>query len=196
MMELLLAEAFKIAVEVHGNQRDKAGEPYMGHICRVMSAMDTDTERCVAILHDSIEDSKRVGGMTRHLRGLFPDEIVDAVGALSRRPVNLQTLAQLVTDGARPIERESYMDYIRRLSSNPLAVKVKLADLRDNMNEDRLRKLPTKEEAFRLHKKYWEAYRFLSPTATESFIATLDNSPIIQTTEEISFEEAKERFKL
>lgn len=144
MSELLLGEAFKIAVEVHGNQRDRGGEPYMGHICRVMSAMDTDTERCVAILHDTLEDSENAAPWLPYISNIFGPEIFSAVLALSRMD-----------------PEEPYLDYIRRLSRNPLAVKVKLADLADNMRRARMRKLPALE-AERLYQRYHEAFCFLT----------------------------------
>jgi hypothetical protein len=52
------------------------------------------------------------------------------------------------------------MDYIRRLSTNPLAVKVKFADLADNRRRERLRKLP-REESNRLFDKYEQAWLLL-----------------------------------
>lgn len=154
MSELLLGEAFKIAVGVHGEQRDKSGEPYMGHICRVMSAMDTDTERCVAILHDSIEDSgNRAVAVGHAIFQAYGVTVGDAVIALTRLMVD----DDISGSGT---ENSSYMNYIRRLSRNPLAVKVKLADLQDNRRRDRLRKLPS-AEANRLFDRYEEAYCFL-----------------------------------
>lgn len=148
MSELMLGEAFKIAVEVHGNQRDKSGEPYLGHVCRVMSAMETDTERCVAILHDALEDCDSLYTLEygRRIGDIYGVEVIDAVIALTRFD---------------RVFLPDYMDYIRRLSFNPLAVKVKLSDLADNMRRDRLRKLPALE-AERLYQRYHEAYCFLT----------------------------------
>lgn len=162
-MQLDLTEAFRIAVEVHGAQRDKAGEPYLFHVFRVAEQMDTDEERVVAILHDVIEDSValhpnaasvemlRLGLKIRSLYGIA---VADAVCELTRGPV------------------EPYLDYIRRLATNPLAVKVKFADLKDNRNRDRLRKLP-RTEAERLWDKYEKAWLVLYAAADEA--GTLDN---------------------
>jgi (p)ppGpp synthase/HD superfamily hydrolase len=137
-----LKAAFEIAVEVHGNKRDKAGEPYLAHICRVMSAMDTDEERVVAILHDAMEDGPSMVTADWRLT-FYPEHLLLAVLALTRVP------------------GEPYMDYIRRLSKNPLAVKVKMADLRDNMDYRRLDKLDPAER-HRLHLKYHEASYYLA----------------------------------
>lgn len=138
--EVDLGEAFRIAVRVHGSQRDKGGEPYMGHLCRVMSSMKTDTERCVAILHDAIEDggirARRVG---HRIYRFYGATVGDAVIAMTRN------------DG------EVYQDYIKRLKKNPLAVKTKLADLRENLAAWRLGKLPS-EQAYSLKERYLIAW--------------------------------------
>lgn len=148
-----LTEAFRIAVEVHGAQRDKAGEPYMGHICRVMSAMDTDEERAVAILHDALEDCGKENQMhfAQMIWDAYPREVWDAVLLLTRSRVLDST----------------YLDYIRRLSTNPLAVKCKFADIQDNRNPQRLRKLP-RAECDRLYDKYEQAWLTLYAAADEA----------------------------
>ena len=50
----------------------------------------------------------------------FPKEIIDAIDAISRR------------------EEEEYIDYIERVQGNEIAMRVKLADLEDNINIHRL----------------------------------------------------------
>lgn len=110
--------AIAIAVQAHAGQLDKAGEPYVLHPLRVMFRMTSMDERIVAVLHDVVEDSEWT------LQGLqqegFSHEVVTAVDALTRR------------DG------ESYEDFVRRAGANPLARRVKLADLEDNMDMTRI----------------------------------------------------------
>lgn len=141
-----LMAAFEMAVLVHGRQRDHGGEPYMGHICRVMSQMESDEERVVAILHDVLEDSvDRALNLPLHhsIAAIYGPEIYNSV-------------LELTYD-----HEETYMEYIANIT-RPLAVKVKLADLADNLRDDRLEKLPL-DERVRLRNKYLEAYRFLKP---------------------------------
>lgn len=151
-MQLDLSHAWGIAVEVHGNQRDKAGEPYLFHIARVAMAMDNDLDQAVAILHDSLEDSATA---------LDRGRLVHRIGVLYGANVE-ETVAELTR-----LDHEPYMDYIRRLSVNPLAVKVKLADLNDNSRPERLAKLP-ELEGQRLWTKYREALAFLYSIPAES----------------------------
>lgn len=108
--------ALKVASKAHRTQRDKAGAPYVLHPMRVASVFHpSQTEEIVvALLHDVTEDSDP------SLIEPFPDAIRAAVDALTRRP------------------GESYEDFIERVSLDPLATRVKLADLRDNMRADRM----------------------------------------------------------
>lgn len=140
-----LVEAFKLAFEIHGNQRDKGGDPYLFHVMRVTMSMKSDEERVVALLHDSVASTPTLEGqvdLVRKVRLHFGDTTAKTVLRLTRN------------------ELESYMDYIRRLSTDKLAVTVKLADLEDNMREERLAKLPD-VEAERLRAMYGPAYLFL-----------------------------------
>ena len=124
-----LERAIELAVEKHKGQRDKACRPYILHLLRVMMRMRTDEERIVAVLHDIIEDA----GVSERalLEAGFSREIVDAVVALTRR--------------REPEPGESYADFIERAARNPLARRVKLADLEDNMDVTRLDQVTEKD---------------------------------------------------
>ncbi|MGN1033739.1 MAG: GTP pyrophosphokinase, partial [Intestinibacter sp.] len=54
---------------------------------------------------------------------------------------------------------EDYMDYVKKLSSNPLAKEVKLADLQHNMDLRRISNL--KERDLDRNRKYQIAYHYL-----------------------------------
>lgn len=135
-----LDKALAIAVSAHTGQADKLGEPYILHPLRVMMKMKSPAERIVAVLHDVVEDSAitladlRVAG--------FAADIIGAVDGLTRR------------------ENESYEDYIARASLDPIARKVKIADLEDNMD---LRRLNNLEDADRDRMtRYRKTYRLLT----------------------------------
>jgi len=115
-----LSEAITIATTAHDGQVDKAGQQYILHALRVMGSMRTDEDRIAAVLHDVVEDS--ADWQLADLAG-FGVDLIEAIDALTRR------------DG------EDYFHYINRLSANPRAVRVKLADLRDNMDLNRLPEL-------------------------------------------------------
>ena len=124
-MTAALEDAIVIAVEAHRGQKDKAGAAYITHPLRLMLQMETKVEQMVAVLHDVVEDSKMTLEGLRE-RG-FSEQVVDAVDAVTARA------------------GENYEDFILRAKPNPLARKVKMADLRDNMRMDRIAKLKPKD---------------------------------------------------
>ena len=131
--------ALELAVEKHKNQTDKAGNPYILHPLHVMENVNSKDGKIVAILHDIIEDTDITEDYL--LKIGLSKRIVDAVVALTRS------------------EDMDYQEYIKNLSSNPLAKEVKLADLEHNMD---LKRLPTLEEKdLERNRKYQIAYHYL-----------------------------------
>ena len=131
--------ALELAVEKHKNQTDKAGNPYILHPLHVMENVNSKEGKIVAILHDIIEDTDITEDYL--LKIGLSKRIIDAVVALTRS------------------EDMDYQEYIKNLSSNPLAKEVKLADLEHNMD---LKRLPTLEEKdLDRNRKYQIAYHYL-----------------------------------
>ena len=131
--------ALELAVEKHKNQTDKAGNPYILHPLHVMENVNNKEGKIVAILHDIIEDTYITENYL--LKIGLSKRIVDAVVALTRS------------------EDMDYQEYIKNLSSNPLAKEVKLADLEHNMD---LKRLPTLEKKdLERNRKYQIAYHYL-----------------------------------
>jgi len=122
-----LEKAIAIAVEAHQGQVDKSGEPYILHPLRLMFAVTTTEERIAAVLHDVIEDSQWTFADLRE-KG-FSEAAIEAVDALTRRPA------------------ESYEDFILRAKANPIARRVKLADLKDNSDITRLKEITDNDRA-------------------------------------------------
>ena len=132
-----IEKAIGLALKVHNGQKDKAGAPYILHPLRVVLSMDTDTDRQAAVLHDVIEDGDITPKFLR-LEG-FSEEVCYAVVVLTKGP------------------RESYDEYLNRVNENPISRRVKLADLNDNMDQNRIKE-PTKKdrERFGKYRKAWE----------------------------------------
>jgi hypothetical protein len=114
-----LEDAIALATEAHRGQREKAGQPYILHVLRVMFRLDSDMERVVGVLHDVVEDTGRSFDDLRRLG--YSEEVLAALECVTKR------------------ESESYEQFVERAGSNPVARRVKLADLEDNMD---LRRLP------------------------------------------------------
>lgn len=124
-----LETAIKIAVDAHTGQVDKAGKPYILHPLRVMFSMDTDNEQIVAVLHDVVEDTDWTFGRLREVG--FPEDVLDAIYSVTRQA------------------GESYMEFIRRAGQNEVGRKVKMADLKDNLDLSRIAE-PTKKDHKRM----------------------------------------------
>ena len=123
--KLFLDRAIELAKQHHEGQTDKAGKPYIEHPLRVMNQVESEEEKIVAVLHDIVEDTNISLNDLRN-EG-FSEEVVSAVECLTKQ------------DG------ENYDSYIERISFNPLAVKIKLADLEDNRDLTRLPEVTDKD---------------------------------------------------
>ena len=123
--KLYLDRAIELAKQHHEGQTDKAGKPYIEHPLRVMSQVESEEEKIVAVLHDIVEDTDISLDDLRN-EG-FSEKVVSAVECLTKH------------DG------ENYDSYIERISFNPLAVKIKLADLEDNRDLTRLPEVTDKD---------------------------------------------------
>ena len=113
-----LERALEIAAAAHSGQQDRAGQPYILHPIRVMLTVKTSDERIAAVLHDTVEDTAIT--FEDLVDAGFSTDIVDAVQALTK------------TAG------ESRMDAAKRAVQNSIARQVKLADLADNMDLNRI----------------------------------------------------------
>ncbi len=109
-------KAMSIAYKAHHGQVDKSGVPYIFHPMHLAEQMEDEMTCCAALLHDTVEDTDVT---LEALAAEFPAEVVEAVRLLTHEPG---------TD---------YLDYVRRIRDNPIALKVKLADLDHNTDESR-----------------------------------------------------------
>ena len=137
-----LDDAVSIAAQAHRGQKDKFGAPYLLHPLRMMLRMKSEAEMIAAVLHDVVEDSDWTLGQLRD-RG-FSEDVLQAVDCLTRR------------------NGESYEDLIQRAQLNPIARQVKIADLEDNMNIQRIGEVTAKD--LERVARYHRAWRVLMET--------------------------------
>ncbi|WP_165247230.1 HD domain-containing protein [Adlercreutzia sp. ZJ141] len=110
-------KALKICFDAHKDQVDKAGAPYVFHPFHLAEQMDDEASTCAALLHDVVEDTDAT----------FDDLLA-------------QGISYEVVEAVRYLTHEDdvpYMDYVANIASNPIAVKVKFADLKHNMERGR-----------------------------------------------------------
>ena len=120
----LTKKAMRIAYEAHKNQVDKGGIPYIYHPIHIAEQMQSEDEVCVALLHDVLEDSDV--SLDELQREGFGTEVIEALKLLTHE------------------RNVPYMEYIENIKSNPIAVKVKLADLKHNSDITRLNEVDDK----------------------------------------------------
>lgn len=142
----LYSSALHFIVHRHAGQKDKAGKPYIQHLLRVSLLGKIELEQVVGLLHDVLEDTSTTYS---ELLAEFGMEAADAILLLTRSTEALST------------------GYYASIRSNPLALAVKLNDIEDSTQPERLLLLPV-EERVRLRGKYHNAIRMLVNPPSES----------------------------
>ena len=137
----MLERAIEIAVEAHKGQVDKGGQPYILHPLRVMMSVSGESEKIVAVLHDVIEDSDWTFDWL--LEEGFCIEVIEALKSVTKES-----------------EDEGYDLFVQRAMQNPIGRKVKIADLRDNLDVTRISDM-TDKDVKRIN-KYKKALKLLS----------------------------------
>ena len=135
-----LEKSLEIALKAYQGQKDKAGKTYILHPLRIMAKMQTEEEMATALLHDVIEDSD------------YSAEELLALGI----PNNVVIAVQLLTKQAG----DNYQEFIERILANPLAAKIKKADIEDNINILRLESITEKD--LQRVAKYHKAWKRLN----------------------------------
>jgi metal dependent phosphohydrolase len=123
--------AYNIASKAHKGQKDKGGEDYFNHPLTVSNKLSGEKDKIVALLHDVIEDTDVTVNDLREAG--FSDEVVLAVSVITKK------------DG------EDYEEYLNRVKQNPIALRVKIADMEHNSDISRI-KNPTEKDLKRLEK--------------------------------------------
>lgn len=113
MMSPLLGKAISIADHAHKGQTRWNGDPYIDHPIQVASFIPDEDGKIVAMLHDVVEDTEFT------LQDLeddgFPAHIINAVKAITHWP------------------NHSYEDYLKLVINDPIARRVKIADVTYNL---------------------------------------------------------------
>ena len=137
----MLERAIEIAVEAHKGQVDKGGSPYILHPLRVMMSVDLELEKIVGVLHDVVEDSDWT--FKALLAEGFSIEVIEALKSVTKEFPN-----------------EDYELFIQRAMQNPIGRKVKIADIRDNLDVTRISDI-TDKDVKRIN-KYKKALKILT----------------------------------
>lgn len=118
--------AIQIAVEAHAGAKDRGGKPYILHPIGVMMRCETEDEKIVAILHDVVEDTEWTFEALR--KEGFSETIIEALETVTKHA-----------------EDEDYDEFVQRSLKNEIGRKVKIADLRENLDVTRIGELNEKD---------------------------------------------------
>ncbi|MBO7217858.1 MAG: HD domain-containing protein [Clostridia bacterium] len=116
--------ALQLCFEAHKDQTDKSGVPYVFHPFHLAEQMETEETIIVALLHDVMEDTDCTAEDLK--KEGFDDNIIEALLLLTHK------------------KGVDYLDYVKKIKSNPIARAVKLADLRHNSDLSRLHVVDSK----------------------------------------------------
>lgn len=132
-------KAIKLMFEKHKDQVDKSGMPYVFHPFHLAEQMDDEETTITALLHDIVEDTNTTFEDLRKLG--FSDNVINAL--------------KLMTHD----KNIDYFEYVKNISKNPIARKVKIKDLEHNMDTSRLDEVTDKD--LERVKKYKKCYKYL-----------------------------------
>ncbi len=131
-----LEDAIILAAEAHkSSPAGKGGKPYIFHALRVMMKLNSEIERTVGVLHDLIHIRFTLADLQE--KG-YPEQVLQALDCLTKR------------------SDESSDEFIERVKANPIARRVRIADLEDTMTPQQL--LVLDMEALERVKKYQQAW--------------------------------------
>lgn len=120
-----LERAIELAAHYHAGQKDKGGYPYILHPLAVMMRVDSELEKIVAVLHDTLEDTELTANDLREAG--FPQMVIEAIEALTKK------------------RGETRVAAAKRATQNPLARVVKIADVQENLRIERIPQPTTKD---------------------------------------------------
>ncbi|NEA52402.1 HD domain-containing protein [Streptomyces sp. SID10815] len=153
-MRKTVEEVDALAVEAHAGQVDKIGVPYIEHVRAVAAGLAPFGDELVmaGLLHDVIEDTDWTAEQL--VSSGVPARVVEIVMAVTKQPGVV------------------YEEMIRRITADPQATLVKIADNAHNSRPDRSSELPAqKREKFAT--KYRDARDALWPAASRPDIEAI-----------------------
>lgn len=131
---MIYSKQIKIACNVlfdaHKEDKDKGGYPYVFHPFYLATQMDDEDSVCTALLHDVIEDHGDKYSFESLEKLGFNENVISALKLLTHD------------------EKVPYMEYVYQIKNNPIARKVKIADLKHNLDETRTGEKPRKYEIY------------------------------------------------
>ena len=164
-----LGRAIKLAADLHYDQTDKSGEPFLLHPLNVMFKCTPVHEvMMVAILHDVLEDCDISHIQLQALR--FPEIVISGVISVTRHVLDRATGTLVCRRAIEGDEKEDYGAFIERAAKHPIGSIVKMQDLEHNLSPPRMNKLNHDEVMFMV-----ERYRQAQVTLFRPYVKACMN---------------------
>lgn len=138
----LTKKALRLCFDCHRDQVDKTGLPYVFHPFHLAEQMTDEISTVCALLHDVVEDTELTFDDLEKMG--FPNEVTDVLRLLTHA------------------EDVPYFDYVEKISHNPVARQVKLADLAHNSDLSRMDASEIDEWTIKRTEKYKKAIEMLT----------------------------------
>ena len=158
----LIRKAYEVALNSHGDQRRRSGEPYIIHplcVAIILAELELDKESIAAgLLHDVLEDTPMT---LKELIGLFGEEIAFLVDGVTK-------LTQINWDMDKiEIQAENLRKMFLAMAKDIRVIMVKLADRLHNMRTGQFWKPETQKQKAR------ETLEIYSPLASRLGISKI-----------------------
>ena len=122
-----IMKAYNYAVEHHGDQKRRSGEPYIIHpinVAYILAGVGLDEATiCAALLHDVVEDTDATD---EDLRRNFGEEVADMVAGVTK-------LGNMMFTSAEEQQAEDYRKMFLAMGKDIRVIIIKLADRLHNM---------------------------------------------------------------
>ena len=145
----LIMKAYNYAVEHHGDQKRRSGEPYIIHplnVAYILAGVGLDEATiCAALLHDVVEDTDATDA---DLRREFGDEIADMVAGVTK----LETM-QFTT-----VEEQQVEDYRKMFLAMGKDIRVIILKIADRLHNMRTLKYLKRDRQIANAKETMEIY--------------------------------------
>ena len=123
----IIQKAYNYAIQKHGDQKRKSGEPYIVHPVNVaysIAELGLDEHTiCAALLHDVVEDTDAT---YEDIKNEFGQEIADMVDGVTK-------LKQIASESIEEKQVENYRKMFLAMGKDIRVIIIKLADRLDNM---------------------------------------------------------------
>ena len=155
----LYSRSKELVSKLFFHKKDKSRKPYVNHLLRVSEKMTSIDGKIAGLLHDVVEDIEGVTFDDLISFGV-PEHIIEVLKLVTKEEINEPL--------SKKQKLQKYNEEIDRIieSRNPLALELKIADMSDNYDPNRLEELDEEKRNW-FEQKYGENIKRLRKVREE-----------------------------